>query len=259
MHETAHLIIASFLGVPTQKLKLHPFGVSLVFTHTYIKSPLKEIAISLAGPIFNLVFSIAIIIFMPNIDSTIIDQTASSLNFSIRDTLVIVNLGLAAINLIPILPLDGGRALKAYLTEKWGIIRAYNFTMTLSKILISLAIAATIIYIIFYAEYNFSVLIILSFLMGNILQEGNYGKLIIMRDIIYAKGKLTGGAQKSRHIAALNTYPARKLLKSFSYNCYYIIDVLDERGRVVDTLSEEEIIDAILQKGSRVKVGKVRG
>jgi Zn-dependent protease len=142
-HEFSHALVATRLGDPTARLlgrltlnpiaHLDPVG-TLVFVLTqrigwakpvpvderYLKHPRQDMMwIALAGPASNviaaLVFGTILRIAVPlsgtgNIERTLLLMLQGS---------VIVNLGLAAFNMIPIFPLDGSRILTGLLSREW--------------------------------------------------------------------------------------------------------------------------------------------
>ncbi len=148
LHEVAHGYVANRLGDPTARLMgrltlnpikhIDPIGtviLPLVLTMlggvifgyakpvpinpANFKDPKKDMAISAAaGPIINILIAILssvilVVIILPvsaflqnNTINAILTPLALMLQFSVR-----INIFLAALNLIPILPLDGGRVL----------------------------------------------------------------------------------------------------------------------------------------------------
>lgn len=50
---------------------------------------------------------------------------------------------------------------------------------------------------------------------------------------------------------------ARRLLKNFSYNSYYLLSVLDKNLTILGTLSETQVIEAVIRAGKTVSVGQI--
>lgn len=105
-HELAHILLGSFLGKNLQNVTLYVAGVSAQFKKSYkeyleteeknkIKNCIKDIAISLAGPISNVVLALLF----------------RKIRFIFE-----INISLAIINLVPIKPLDGYNILKNIIT-----------------------------------------------------------------------------------------------------------------------------------------------
>ncbi|HZK86712.1 MAG TPA: M50 family metallopeptidase, partial [Syntrophomonas sp.] len=101
LHELSHTIMAAILGVKVAEIELLPFGGQARIDDFTGLDPDREIYIALAGPIFSLSIS-ALLYFLP---ATFPFKTAQ---------LIQINLFLGVFNLLPALPLDGGRILRAY-------------------------------------------------------------------------------------------------------------------------------------------------
>ena len=55
VHELFHLFAALILSIKIKSIIIMPFGITLRLSDAQIKSPIKEIALALAGPFANLV------------------------------------------------------------------------------------------------------------------------------------------------------------------------------------------------------------
>ena len=141
-HEYSHALVATRLGDPTARLlgrltlnpiaHLDPVG-TLVFVLTqrigwakpvpiderYLKHPRRDIMwIALAGPVSNLILALlfgTIVRFVAPIPTT---SAVGRLLLVMAEGSVIVNLGLAAFNMIPIFPLDGSRIVTGLLSRE---------------------------------------------------------------------------------------------------------------------------------------------
>lgn len=109
LHELSHALVAKRFGVLTRDITLYPFGgiASIVSQPT----PKAEVGIALAGPLVNVVIAAALYpwITIPDLTNTENVQ----LSFLVR--LFFTNAALAVFNLLPALPMDGGRVLRACL------------------------------------------------------------------------------------------------------------------------------------------------
>jgi Zn-dependent protease len=92
----------------------------------------EAVLISLAGPIVNLTIAMELIAAKATEPSSQNNLFASdSTNALIIDHLVTMNLFLAAFNMIPALPMDGGRLLWALLAIRLGHARAAEIASTI--------------------------------------------------------------------------------------------------------------------------------
>jgi len=136
LHELGHAIVAKRFGVQTRDITLYPFGgVASIGSQPSAKG---ELAIALAGPLVNILIALAIYpwITLPDLSH----PESASITFPVR--LFLTNVGLAIFNLLPALPMDGGRVLRAILTLV-GLKRPTTVAARVSQVLcILLAIAA---------------------------------------------------------------------------------------------------------------------
>lgn len=100
MHEFGHIFAGRFLGCKCQEVVLYPIGGAAMMMLP--KDPVKEFLIALAGPLVNLALVPILIPFM--------DQGPYLRNVAI------CNIGLLVFNLIPALPMDGGRIFRSVLS-----------------------------------------------------------------------------------------------------------------------------------------------
>lgn len=146
LHELGHALVAQRFGVAVREIVLLPIGgVARLLSEP--KKPLHELCIALSGPLVNVV--LALVAFaalggrVPELDWNTV-QTRAIAAPSVESVLVLLlygNLTLAAFNMLPALPMDGGRVLRALLAFVFGQVRATNIAAGLAQLLaIALAI-----------------------------------------------------------------------------------------------------------------------
>lgn len=118
LHELGHAVVARRLGVPIAGIELHFFG-GVAKMAGPPRSARDEILIAAAGPAVSVVLGGA---------ATALAWVTGSTILSI---LGYVNLLLGGFNLLPALPMDGGRILRAALSRRYGRLKA---TLTAVKI-----------------------------------------------------------------------------------------------------------------------------
>lgn len=120
IHEMCHLIVGLIIGGKANKMYITPFGVSLEMYLYGKTNSLNKILFYLSGPIINLI--LGLIFFY--------------LKFDFK--LVYTNFAIGFFNLLPILPLDGGKALKEILTIICNSQKSNDIIIIFSKFILSL-------------------------------------------------------------------------------------------------------------------------
>lgn len=115
-HEVGHMLAARAFAVRTFQILLLPIG-GVAQMERRALSPFEDLLISVAGPAVNLV--VGGLVFLP----------ALLLADDLLLKVAIINLALGLFNLIPAFPMDGGRVLRAVLTELWGARSALTPTL----------------------------------------------------------------------------------------------------------------------------------
>lgn len=111
VHEIAHLVFARSYGMRVESVTLHLLGGETLIAGQS-RRPSQELLIAIVGPVASL--AIALVAFA--VSDQISDVTASDVVWSIGA----VNLIVAGFNMIPGLPLDGGRVMRALI---WMVTR----------------------------------------------------------------------------------------------------------------------------------------
>jgi len=224
-----------------------PYGMTLKLKNNYIHKPGQEIIIAAAGPFANILMIFCVLLLKSYCRFKTDDMTF----FILANTIIVVT------NLLPVLPLDGGKIMRSFLTMRWGFIKASNFTLKVTGICAAVVFLCGA-WILYITHFNISLFIISLFLVWNMACERKNTRLIVAKELIYCKDKLLKeGIMRTRSIAALDDMPARKLLSYFSYNFFYLITVINSEMNVVGILTEAQIIEGMIKSGSHVKVGDI--
>jgi len=242
LHELGHFCAAKAVKAEVKRVCFYPFGITIELKDGYVKNPVSEIIVALAGPFTNGIIVLFALLCINDLQYRAFVAMSSGI--------------IGVMNLLPILPLDGGRAAKAALTIRWGFVKAFNFTVKLSRVFTALLFVFGLIVLII-SRFNFSVLLICVFLTVNAIAERRSMQIIVMRDVLYSKSKLTGGAMKSASITVKWSVPARLLLKEFDCHRYFTVTAVDDDLNYRGTLTESQIIDGLVRKGGRVLVKEI--
>ena len=125
VHELGHSVVARSLGVPILGISLFPFG-GVAKMAGMPRGPRDEIAIALAGPVVSLSLAGTFLVLaglLPGGFSTLAGWLAR------------INGMLGLFNLLPALPMDGGRVLRAWLARRQGFVPATLRAVKVSRVL----------------------------------------------------------------------------------------------------------------------------
>ncbi len=113
MHELAHALIAKAYGLTVRDITLFIFG-GVATIEEEVKRPGVEFRVAIAGPIASLLLAIAAFLLVLPL------QGSGASTEAVLDYLAVSNLLLAAFNLLPGFPLDGGRLLRSIIWKATG-------------------------------------------------------------------------------------------------------------------------------------------
>jgi Zn-dependent protease len=141
LHELGHGLVAQRFGVAVREIVLLPIGgVARLLSEP--KKPLHELLIALAGPFVNVVIAGGLFLALRSGGIPVLDldvlQKQGLATPSTRSLLVLLlygNMMLAAFNMLPALPMDGGRVVRALLSFFVGQVRATNIAAGLAQVL----------------------------------------------------------------------------------------------------------------------------
>lgn len=138
LHELGHSLVARRFGLTVREILLLPIGGVAMFAGRPQK-PLHELLIALAGPAVNVVLAAVLVVvtgalgFLSELPS--LGAGASPSPQTALLWLLGANVALAVFNMIPALPLDGGRVLRAGLSMAIGRARATAAAAAIGQVL----------------------------------------------------------------------------------------------------------------------------
>jgi Zn-dependent protease len=122
LHELGHALVARHLGVRVAGIELHFFGGAAKIVDTPRKAG-DEIAIAAAGPAVSFALGGLAMLFAG------IGGGLGAFFYLLGS----INLVIGAFNLIPALPMDGGRILRAILTRRMSYLRATETSVMVAR------------------------------------------------------------------------------------------------------------------------------
>lgn len=146
LHELGHSLVAQRLGVSVREIILLPIG-GLARLGREPSKPIHELVIAVAGPLVNVVIAVlltgvAIALYGPSTFFSVpflkhfFESMMGPPSFTgLLSSLLYANVALAIFNMIPALPMDGGRVFRALLAMFAGKAKATRIAATVGQLL----------------------------------------------------------------------------------------------------------------------------
>ncbi|WP_246321306.1 MULTISPECIES: M50 family metallopeptidase [Paenibacillus] len=238
VHEIGHLVAANGFGWRVREVQLLPFGGVLIVDELGTAPTREELIVSLAGPLQH-VWMILVALLMKWVD-----VGASSW----WDYFIEANLMIGLFNLIPVMPLDGGKVMQSLLGYLLSYHNTILYTAWISMIL-SLAIIVIAIIQLINGQLPLNILVIGIFLLVSnwfayrqlpyhffrfLIGRGNRMSRLLSR------GTLAQPIVITRHRTMAET------LKLFMREKYHLIYIVGETGRIQAVLPEQQLVSGYL-------------
>lgn len=237
IHEMGHVCAALLAGATVKSVQLLPFGgVAVIEDHGRLTAG-QEIVIALAGPLQN-----GILILM----ATVLQQTgfggSAYLAYFIQANAII-----ALFNLLPVLPLDGGKIVQAALS----LVLPYYYTLLWGG-RVSIAVSLLMLVYSLLPLGTGEGLRLNLFMIGAFLLYSNFTDqrnlpyrflgFLMSREAAYERQLQSGST--ARPIVAVAAKPLEDILRLFKRNHYHFVYVMNEDNHVVAVLPEQRLISS---------------
>ena len=246
VHELSHLLAAVLLHVRVDEIELMPYGAAIRLNNLWETHPLKLIAISLAGPFANLIVSAFLSLFL----------TLVPAHQALYIPLIKNGAALAFINLIPALPLDGGRCLSALLSLKTGMAKAVNAGVVLGRIFSLLLFASALLSFFRYEKLPLFPILCAIYIFSSGTQEKRHAQGAALRAKLL-RSRTENAVSRAAVILSDRSVPVYEAVKFVYPDERAIYAVTDEAGRIVSVLSNSRIASALIENASG-NIGDIR-
>lgn len=241
IHELGHAAVARMLGVNVMEVELLPFGGQAKIEDFTGLDPEKEIYVAAAGPVISL--SLAAFLWMA------VPECSSMMTLFIR-----LNLFLGIFNLLPALPLDGGRILRSILSKILGYRHATRSMAAIGQVL-AVGLVAGGGYLTYHEYSGANVIVIGILLFWAARREGNLLAYAFMRFLVKKKGELARhGFMEGKQMVASPDTLVKNILNQSRPSYYMTVMMIDTNGSILGVRSEAELIEGLLEGGPTIKV-----
>ncbi|MFS1513867.1 M50 family metallopeptidase [Chengkuizengella sp. SCS-71B] len=238
IHEMGHVVAAKNFGWEVKSVQLLPFGgVAEVETHRNTSAK-EEIIVAAAGPLQNC-WMIALVYLL---------QRTEMIDLVWSEYFIQANLMIALFNLLPILPLDGGKIVQALLSYKISYHNSLKYCAW-NSLLMSVLIIAYACMDVFYSGVHLNLLVIGFFLLySNWYYFRNipysFIRFLINRELTFANMKEK--KETTKPIFAKSSSSISEIVRCFKRDQMHIIYVLNDLGKVQAVIPEKRIIQTYL-------------
>ncbi|HEY5586557.1 MAG TPA: site-2 protease family protein [Ruminiclostridium sp.] len=234
-HELGHIVTALFSGAKIYRLRILPIGLNAEIDDS-LCSKYRKIYIYMAGPCINIISAIVIYILYAS------HFVSKELTLG-----VYINMWLAFFNLLPILPLDGGKIAMEMLSEHFGLFKASK-KMHILSVLLSIVVICLGLMVFKQSQYNFSLVLVGIYILVCNRKSKKETAFMNIKNFVYRRAKIIRkGIYPAREIVVMKNVKLSEVIKAMDYaNMFHLVNVLDENLRLIKVMTEQEILDALM-------------
>lgn len=236
-HEALHMAAAKLAGGNIHAVRFLPVGLNAE-VDTACCSKAGRLLIYAAGPSFNFLCAILIQIFMVQVN----------INTRIAWLALFINLYLGIFNLLPIIPLDGGKIAMELFSGRFGAFKAGKCLRGIS-VFISIGITVAGLVSFICNRSNISLIVIGIYILMCIRKNKEETAFMNIKSLLFRKSRvLRKGIYPVREIVVLKQVKLSDVIKAMDYiDRFHIINVLDDNMRVIKVMTEQELLEAIME------------
>lgn len=246
LHEAAHVVVAAAFEQRIYALELQPFGCVARMRERAL-SPHAALCIAVAGPVVSFITAGAVYAA-----ASLLPRTSFRLDVFLR-----FNMTLALMNLLPVLPLDGGRVARALLVRHMPDERVQKLMGGAGVACGALMLLAAGV-LLRFEIVNLTLFMMGVFLLAAAIQELRRAPENRLGAILKRGGAMEDGeAVPVREFAVRPGMRAREALRLLQANCFHVLRVVGRDNRMLGEVDEGQLVLAIAQRGFTVTVGEI--
>lgn len=245
VHELGHIFVATAYGYKIREMQILPYGGVAKLEHGAMGwNPRHEVAIAIAGPLNNLLMILVAVLL----------HGAGLWSDGLTQFFIKGNLMIGFFNLLPALPLDGGRILRAVTSGTRGFRAATEVSMRMSFGLALLLILFGLISL-WVGYLNIAFLMLGSFLLFSAWELRKSMRVDVIRFLDAKRRATKRHAQAVRTLVVPETMRIQEIIETFSPDAYHMIYVWDEQKKVQTVLEEEDLMHVVFEEnGMRLTI-----
>ena len=233
-HELCHSLVARRFGLPMKGITLFVFG-GVAEMSDEPSSAKAEFLMAVAGPLSSILLGLMLYV-VTALGSEVLPTPVTG----VIDYLVAINLFLAAFNLLPAFPLDGGRVLRAALWQwkknmRWATRIASRIGAGFGIFLILVGI--------FYVVMGNIINGIWLFMIGMFLRNAaqmSYQQVLIRKAL---EGETVQHFMKKDPVTAPSSISIKHLVEDYIYNYHYKMYPVVEGGELIGCITSRQVKD----------------
>lgn len=247
LHELAHMVMARRLSLPVKEVELLPFGGVARVSGDMVLDPAKESYVAVAGPVSNLLM---VILGLALKNHGLWEEDLGA--FFLQ-----CNILLAVFNLLPALPLDGGRIYRAHLAAKIGLRDATLRAAGLGQIWAALIVFFGSLGLLLHFT-GLDVLFTGFFLFYAATREKGMAPYLFVQHLTQKKEELAkAGVLPARALAVTEDTTLGEVVRPFLPQKFHFVLILDKQLGYKGIATESQIIDGLLEHGFDLPIGRL--
>lgn len=234
LHEIGHIVAARRYGYVVEGIELLPFGgVARMAASTLGFQVRHETVIALCGPLVNL--ALGLLMAIVHIAGLVGDRVATDF--------LMINAVIALFNLLPALPLDGGRIARAGLAINFGYKHATR-VVTVMSFFLSMGLMLIGAFALALGYTDAGLLALGAFLLFSAYTLSRQAKYDTLR-FLDAKRLENSSIQPVRTVAVLPSASVGEIAGSFAPGHYHLIYITEKQIMI----EEQTVLHAIFDTG----------